>query len=287
MTTILMASDDDIILDSEERESLCHFSFNHWQNLPQTNKWCKILAEGMRMCAEYFGSQDPLVGSFSGRSFSSFIDACAQEYRLEHELPVHIGNHGLSHPSSEGCSVELFPAYFRGSSGASLAYTVPIFKVSRDEEVPLCVWITAIPDIMKFINFVNDLLSCPKEILTGEAWNYMTLQTQVKRQAGRLTKYSSKHNKLWTFRDTVCEMLEELQRTTLALDHAFTKCIRTGIDDCPIGTNDMSSSTQDWKNKIDQNIESAAHLWMSFKYGYISLHLNSSRYGLEPIAFGG
>jgi len=283
LTTVIIATDDNSVLDPDERKSLSSFSFNHFQNLPEVNGWCTALTKGLKMGAEYFGSQNPLVGSLVANNYMAFIDACAQELRLEHELPVHLGNHGLSHPPSEACSVESFPTYFRNTTGVSLVYLVPIFKVSRNEEVPLRFWITVIPDLVRFITHINDLLSSPKEVMAGETWNYLAMKTQSKRQAGRPTNYKSKQNELWTFRDTLCETLEEAQKIALALDHAFTKCIRTDIQDFSAATDDITTSAENQKNQAHQHLRAAAQLWTSFKYGYISWHMNVRRYGLERI----
>lgn len=251
VATVFVASDDNAILNPDERKSLSYFSFNHWQSLPEENRWCTVLTKALKMCAEYFGSQYPTVGSLAANSYSAFVDACAQETRLENGLPVHIGNHEQSHSCSEECSVESFPAYFRSSNAAPLLYLIPIFKVSRHEEVPLRFWITVIPGICKYINYMNDLLSCPKEVLAEETWNYLFMRTQAKRQAGRLTRFRSKQNKLWSFRDTLCETIEEVQRTTLALEQAFTECIPTEIRGGPVSMNATSGSAQDEKNHIN------------------------------------
>ncbi|KAJ6036887.1 hypothetical protein N7540_001166 [Penicillium herquei] len=281
LTTVLMVSDDDKILRSNVRDGLCYYSSNRWQDLPEPNDWCTVLTRVQSMCAEYFGSDDPLIGSLFTHNFSGFINACAQELRMEHELPLHLGNHGPSHPSSEGCTVESFPSHFRGTSGAPIVYLIPIFKVSRNEEVPLRVWITAIPDLIIFINHVNDLLSLPKELLAGETWNYLSMVTQAKRQAGRPTGYKCKKNELWTFRDTLCETLQQVQSSTLALDQAFTKCIREDVHHCPTSMNDTGGSTQDGKRQVHQDLRLAAQLWTGFKHRFISWHINCNRYSLE------
>jgi hypothetical protein len=136
VTNLFVASDDNAILQLDDRKSLSSFTFNHWQNLPEENRWCTVLTQGRTMCAEYFGSQDPFVGSQAANSYIAFIDACAQETRLENELPVQIGNHGQSHPCSEECPVESFLAYFRSANAGSLLFLIPIFKVSRMKKFP-------------------------------------------------------------------------------------------------------------------------------------------------------
>jgi hypothetical protein len=131
-----------------------------------------------------------------------------------------------------------------------IVVSYPNLQSFSNEEVPLPFWITVIHLICKFISYMNDLLSCPKEVLAGKTWNYLHMKTQVRRQVGRLTKFRSQHEKLWTFRDTRCETIEEVQKTTLALDQAFTTCIRTDIWRHPAGANNISDSTGDERSQI-------------------------------------
>jgi hypothetical protein len=287
ITSIFVASDDNSILNPEERRSLSYFSFNHYQILPEESRWHTVLSKGLKMCAEYFGSQDPLIGSLTARSYCSFVDACAQETRLEHELPLHILDHGPSHLNSEDCSVEGFPDYFRSSSAAPLLYLVPIFKISRQKEVPAHFWTSVIPAISKFINHMNDLLSCPKEVLAGESWNYLSMKTKTKRQAGRPTIFKSKYSGLWTFRDTLYETISEMQRTTLALDKAFTQCIMTEMLGLSAHTNDASRCAKKKQSQVHEEVQLAAQLWTAYKHGYIAWHINCNRYGLERLPFEG
>jgi hypothetical protein len=270
VTTIMIASDDGIVLSSDIRDGLSYYSCNQWQNLPQVNDRCTALTKAHKMSTEYFGSQDPLVGGMFSGSFGSYIDACAHEARMEYELPLHLGNHGASHPLSEGCSVESFPSYFRASSGVPLVYIISMFKVSRHEEIPLRLWTPLIPDMIIFIDYINDLISCPKELLAGETWGYLSMQTQTKRQAGRPSKYKSKKDGLWTFRDTLCETLQQVQSVTLSLDQAFTQCIEGGF----------GGSAQDGKSQIHEDLQLADRLWKGFRNGYISWHVNCKRYDL-------
>lgn len=84
-------------------------------------------------------------------------------------------------------------------------------------------WITSVVPLTTFINLINDLLSFPKEILAGEAHNYMSLQTQAKRQSGHLSAFPQKGNSdtRWNFRDTLCETMDLLCDAIRSLDKAF------------------------------------------------------------------
>jgi hypothetical protein len=278
-TTILFCCDDDTVLNPDERKSLELFSYKYWLGLPQESKLCVALAEVLKTFVEYFGSQDPLIGSLVAHSISSYIDSCVLETRWERGLPVHFDNHASSHSVPQGCVTEEFPAYFRSTSGLPVIYAAAIFKLSRYEEVASRFWISILPSLTIFINYGNDVLSLPKEILAGETWSFMSMKTKAKREAGRPTNFKSKHGKLWTFRDTFCETLEQVRAMTLKLDQAFTSCILSERHDCLADRNGQCAQCE----KSQQDIKKAAQLWEVFKHGYIAFHINCDRYGLENL----
>ncbi|KAJ5729913.1 uncharacterized protein N7483_004421 [Penicillium malachiteum] len=273
VTALYVLSDDDAVLNPDERKSLASFSFNHFQHLTENSQLCIAIGKALAMVVDHFGSQDPLVGSRCGQSFTGFFDSCAEEERLEHELPIHLshGHHKRPHSSSQRCSAEEFPTHLRVSTGSALLYVAPIFKKGRTDEVPYMFWISTIPDMCYFINNVNDLLSFPKEVIAGETWNYMSMTTRTKRQAGRQSMFKSKHGTLWTYRDTLCETLSGLRQRSIALDEAFTSCV---LFEGQKGQHDLKGESQ-----------KAAQLWNAFKHGFICWHLNCYRYGLQNLPF--
>ncbi|GLA99641.1 hypothetical protein ABZX51_009449 [Aspergillus tubingensis] len=272
-TLILFASDDDSLLSPDERNRLSSFSCNDGHSPPDASPWTAVLTHGLQLGAEYFGSQDPLVGSLSANAIRGFTEACTMEFRMEQgNLPAHLAAHGQPHPSSEWCAAEAFPGYLRSMSGISFHYIPPIFKYSRTEEVPSPYWIALAPVMRNFIDYTNDLLSYPKEVLAGETRNYLLLATRTRRVAGRSSRFGSK---LWTFRDTFCETLENVQKIVFALDKAVTSCMPA----------DNNASEYGYKARDDPNAQLAAKCWFSFRRNFISFHLESKRYGLDRLAF--
>src|SRR4051812_32422700 len=49
VTTLFLSSDDNAILQLDDRKSLSSFTFNHWQNLREENRWCTVLTQGRTM----------------------------------------------------------------------------------------------------------------------------------------------------------------------------------------------------------------------------------------------
>ncbi|RDH37738.1 hypothetical protein BDQ94DRAFT_166899 [Aspergillus welwitschiae] len=272
-TVILFSSDDNSILSPDERNRLSYFSCNDGHSPPDATPWTAVLTHGLQLGAEYFGSQDPLVGSLSANAIRGFTEACTMEYRMEQgELPVHLATHGRLHPSSEWCAAAAFPGYLRSMSGISFHYIPPIFKHSRTEEVPSPYWIALAPVLRNFIDYTNDLLSYPKEVLAGETRNYLLLATRTRRIAGRPSRFGPE---LWTFRDTFCETLENVQKIVFSLDRAFTSCM-------PRGKNALEYGNE---TGFDPNARLAAESWFSFRQNFIAFHLESERYGLKRLAF--
>ncbi|PYH38074.1 uncharacterized protein BO87DRAFT_445843 [Aspergillus neoniger CBS 115656] len=270
---ILFASDDDTLLSPEERNRLSSFSCNDGYSPPDASPWTAVLTHGLQLGAEYFGSQDPLVGSLSANAIRGFTEACTMECRMEQgDLPVHLTTHEKPHPSSECCAAEAFPGYLRSLSGISFHYIPPIFKYSRTEEVPSSYWLGVAPVVRNFIDYTNDLLSYPKEVLDGEIRNYLLLATRARRVAGRSSRFGSKS---WTFRDTFCETLENVQNIVLALDKAVTSYMPA----------DNNAPEDGNKTQDDPNAQLAAKCWFSFRQNFISFHLESKRYGLDRLAF--
>lgn len=81
--------------------------------------------------------------------------------------------------------------------------------------------------MVPLMTFVN-LLSFPKEILAGEAHNYMSLQTQAKRQSGHPSAFPQEGNSgaRWTFRNTSCETMDLLYDAICSLDKALIQSHR-------------------------------------------------------------
>ncbi|KAL0948107.1 hypothetical protein HGRIS_010725 [Hohenbuehelia grisea] len=68
-----------------------------------------------------------------------------------------------------------FPGFSRWLSGSSEAFALFVFA----SELPLRAYIHAIPDMMTFLNYSNDVLSFYKEELAGESANHISVLARV------------------------------------------------------------------------------------------------------------
>ncbi|TFY79619.1 hypothetical protein EWM64_g4389 [Hericium alpestre] len=89
---------------------------------------------------------------------ASLIYGCPSP-SLDHELK------GITLPPS----ASRYPEWSRVYSGAAEAFSLFIFS----SDVPLNVYLPAMPDLAFFINYVNDLFSFYKEALQGDVVNYV------------------------------------------------------------------------------------------------------------------
>lgn len=273
LTALHVCIDDENLINGAERLKLSTVSARILQGLPQTTSWGRLLADNISDYVSYFGARDSLVGTIGANGYSAFLDANTLEQRLLARLPVHLAYQERSKGMSESpiplklSAAQGFPYYLRKLTAASSVYFVPIFKVSSRVEVPLEYWVSTIPSLECYIGLANDFLSFPKEVKAGETENYVALSTKVHRLGGHSSKFTSG---LWTYRDTLQELIDDILRATQALDQAFVK----------YASFETSKLTED----ENTHLKLAGDLWEGFKYGYISWHLNCERYQLDDLA---
>lgn len=267
-TSVLFYINDELPEDPDHRDDVVNFTYQMWKNESPRSKWGLLLRDILAENVKFFGSQDQALGALMGTTISTYIDSCVMSNRFEDAAPFHIQQKGHCHDVNEVCAVERFPLYFRTVNGVPIPYAIPIFKVSRDSEVPLPYWESAIPDLGDFINLGNDVLSFPKEVLAGDTWIYMTLATKARRQAQRRSQFQGTKDGLWVFRDSLLEALEHVLYSAIAVDRAFTSC-----------ANGSSISLEE-----KRQMESASIHWQAFKRGYVTFHFDLARYGLAKQA---
>lgn len=186
--------------------------------------------------------------------------------------------------------MEELPYYIRNFSALTSPIVVPIFKPLHDVEVPLNLWIFAIPGMSQWICLVNDLLSFPKEVLLLDSFNYFSLLTRARRQAGRNSLFNPKDG-LWTFKESLYEAFGQLISGTVALDKLFTtfaeslsEAFATAETQAEVNglTKETNKTSNVDRDKLD-NARTAAKLWGEFRQGYIAWHINHPRYRLSSI----
>jgi hypothetical protein len=230
---------DDGVTPASSRKAFANFHYSLWCGVPdfERDKWSTMYLNVIRNFARHFGAKDPRMGTIGANGWASFAEASFMEDNLAKALPPHLSQvqPGMD---AHGCCPDGFAYFFRSLTGLSGPLMLGIFKPGEELEVPLEYWITSVVPLTTFINLINDLLSFPKEILAGEAHNYMSLQTQAKRQSGHLSAFSQEgsSNVPWTFRDTVYETMDLLYDAIGSLDRAFVQFHRfvEELYDCPV-----------------------------------------------------
>jgi hypothetical protein len=205
---------DDFVADAEH-DRFASFAADLMMGNTTSDGWLGMYTKMMREYISYFGAEDPRPGALGGEALVKFLSSTAHEDKFSRPdtLPPHLC------PTSDphGCCPEGFPYWHRYQSGASGAYVPPLFH-----GVPFDYWVTSVPHLIRYTNFSNDLLSFQKEMLSGGEldMNYMSLQVLARRQA-RVSSRFGPPGSLWTYRDAICEVMDETYQTVYELDRAF------------------------------------------------------------------
>lgn len=281
---------DDVLTDPDAVEQFNHFSQRFLRGLSHPDEICAVLAKVIKDIEEFFGSENPRLGSFGTMSCLSGIDAFCQEARFTKELPGQIVGHRYSKGRVQW-SAQRPPNYLRLATGVPDCYAMPIFNPSHNVSVQMDIWYAGIPDLFDYVNHINDLLSFPKEALELENFNYLSLTTRKKRQAGQVSHFDS-NDTLWTFRDTLFETFDEVLTHAANVDGLlvnFADALVQELEDFETqaevdGLTGEEASVQ-LKKKKEEVADAclAAKLWTKSKHGYISWHILSPRYGLESL----
>lgn len=276
--TVAIIAIDDFFMKDSSRKQLASFQLRYFTGELGGDSWSKMYADTITEYAKHFGSDDPVVGALGAMAWANFATANALEDRFALNPPVHFSLGKPSKGPNHRCPDRL-PHYLRTHTGVSQPYALAIFKPSREDEVPLNLWIAAFPDLLDFINFVNDVLTFSKEVFDGETVTYISLLTKAKRENGQKSRFYH-DGRLWTVRDTLCEVSQQLTDITSTLDQALK---------CPAIYNlhGPSKSHIDHYGETDntRQFQRCSNLWTAFKQGYIAWHINSGRYPLDALKF--
>lgn len=288
-TTAAILLTDDLVLKPGGLEQFNHFSQRYLRGLPQPEGLHAALADGIKDCDEFYGSKNPRTGTFAAMGWLAGVDTFCEEARIAQELPGQFANNGSKNRRTEW-SVEKLPYYIRNLVGVPNPYIVPIFKPSHDVEVPVEFWISAIPDLSEFISLGNDILTFPKEVFALENFNYLSLITRARRQAGRISRFDP-NDGAWTFRDSLYETFDQVLSSIAALDKLFFSFAESLSEDFRAAQTEaeMNGLTQETEKKLKmdeeklENARLAATLWGEFRQGTIAWYINNPRYRLDSI----
>jgi hypothetical protein len=264
--TALAISLDNNFLSPKAKAQLPRSQNNFWQRKPPCDQWSTIFYNFLAECADFFGEMQPSVGTLAAASWSQWVEGCLVEDMMSRLLRD--GIEGEEKPSHANfCPVEDFPYYVRTLTGAPMAYCVPVFKQSREKEIPYSIWMLYVPALTTVINLGNDLFSYPKEVLEEEKVNYVSLVTRTKRASGCPSRFVE--GSLWTFRDTICDLFQRVLDSCEALDKVFKR------PHPPDGVIHNTASMD--------TLQTAGALCSAFVHGYFGWHVNSIRYRLNSL----
>ncbi|EGN97888.1 hypothetical protein SERLA73DRAFT_74141 [Serpula lacrymans var. lacrymans S7.3] len=163
-----------------------------------------------------------------------------------------------------------FPRYLRLKTGISESFVAAIFKANRGQKLPLTRYLHALPDLVFQIEMMNDLLSFHKEEIDGEQYNVIHLRTQALRSASK----KGSQGREWTLMDTFNLLCDEVRDATFRID----AMLRLDEVERKLEKGERRGHGEEDVDIFDETI---AKQWRLFKDGYISWHLESSRYKLD------
>lgn len=281
---------DDLITDLRNLEDISHFSQRYLRGLPQPEGLCEAMVGAYQRFDNFFGSTNPRLGTYGVMGLLSGMDAFYEESKYAKELPSQFIKGSIGEERTE-YRVEKLPYYFRNLAGLGSCYLMPIFKPTIDIEVPIRVWISAIPYLESYIIMINDILSFRKEFQHRENFNYLSLTTRAKRQTGSLSRFGSKESP-WTFRDTLYEACSDLLSSAAALDNLFTKFAKSlsqDFDDAQAQVEANGFAGEEKAANLKKNkahldhAKLAAKLWTEFRHGFPAWHIHDPRYQLDSL----
>lgn len=271
--------------DPNNGQDVSSFLMDIWQQKPPSNKWAAMFTDFIRGWSAHFGALNQTLGSLGGTGWANFAESYALEQTINTHPPPHLF-YRRQNQASNGCCPEGFASYMRSMTGFAIPYAIALFKPSREEEIPFQYWMTSTPQLLAYLHFGNDLFSFPKEVHESE--NYMALQTQSKRQSKFQTRFPPGDcSDLWTFRDTICELMTIVFDSVAALDRAFvdfakyvsisycTFSMQTKLTGFPRICEEPHAS--EWK------VDLASRLWLDFRGGYIAWHVDCPQYRLDRL----
>ncbi|KAJ7688816.1 hypothetical protein B0H17DRAFT_937940 [Mycena rosella] len=293
---------DDSIDDPTLYDEIVQFSRKLYRGEPQQNRMLALYHANINELSDVYGN-DAVLRDLAVLPWISYIDGCLMErdiYTSQVSVQYLVivcrfnlcfqcvpGNADtVLRPRSNGCSKLCdsppsdglalnFPHYLRSKSGISEAYAAGIFKSNREQNIPLKKYIKLVPDLVFFIEIMNDILSFHKEEIAGETHNLIHLRTRALASSGALGTGISGE---WTVNDTFGMLCDQIRGATSRIDGLLQleRCERKmrgepGLDD--IHEADLALAKQ----------------WRGWRDGYISWHFECRRYKLDflKLAFFG
>ncbi|KAK7048895.1 terpenoid synthase [Favolaschia claudopus] len=260
---------DDSIEDETLYQHLVQFSTKIYRGQAQENALLALYVSALKELSQIH-EKDAVLRNLAILPWINHVDACLIEKQLiilERERSKAEGAE-LSRLAREDSLASKFPHYLRYKSGFSDTYVAAIFKAHREQYVPLNKYLKAVPDMISFIEIINDVLSFHKEEMDGETYNLIHLRTRSIAASGSMAGTGPKGT--WTPYDTLRLLCDELRDATHRIDGLLR------LEEC-----ERKLRGESGLNDIDDVDVTIAMQWRGWRHGYISWHLECRRYKLD------
>ncbi|KAJ7609408.1 terpenoid synthase [Roridomyces roridus] len=239
--------------DEELCAQIAMFTGRFYRGEPQPNGLLALFQQSCLEVSDMFGD-GTILRNMGVLPWINFLDASLMEKEILRDLIK--GPREASHVDASGLK---FPHYLRSKSGIGEAYAAAILKANPEQNIPLLKFCRAIPDMRFYIDVMNDVLSFHKEELEGETYNLIHLHTRSLSATGAR---GTGTDGAWTVLDTFKLLCDELRD---AAEGCERKMQGEGVTD------------------LDDGDVELAMQWRGFRDGYVSWHLDCSRYKLEAV----
>ncbi|KAJ5101691.1 hypothetical protein NUU61_003913 [Penicillium alfredii] len=265
--TASIVSLDSFLIHPRVQENLAESQKRLVAGLEPLDDFSAAYSTFTKEAAQLYGSINPLVGMLASNGWNQHLEGWCLEGQMQ-DTYRYTQSGGGSSQSLRICQLEDFPYYLRSITGVPIPYIIGIFKPTRELEVPYTLWMSCFPALKVFACLTNDLFSYPKELLAGERFNYMNIQTKTKQDAGCKSQFVE--NMPWTFRDTLYETVTRAANCVHAINEVFLSGLSGTKSDGPV-------------RGPDYEFQLGASLWSLFKQGYMSWHIRCPRYKLDGL----
>ncbi|KAF7343862.1 Terpenoid synthase [Mycena sanguinolenta] len=189
----------------ELHDDLVQFSAKLYRGEAQTNGLLALYYTSMQELSDMYG-KDSVLRGLAIVPWMNFLDGCLMEKQ------VLTAERQQSKCENEDGLALKFPHYLRSKSGIAEAYAAGIFKITKDQYLPLTNYIRTLPEVAFYIEAFNDVLSFYKEEIAEETCNFIHLRTRSISFSGACGTNQ------WTQYDTLRLLCSELTEATHRID---------------------------------------------------------------------
>ncbi|KAJ7618740.1 hypothetical protein FB45DRAFT_755883 [Roridomyces roridus] len=272
---------DDSLEDDRVNAEIVRFSHRIYLGEKQPDGMLELYHANMKELSDMYGD-DTVLRGLALVPWINYIDACLIEKQIVVAMvgfwvygPRWMQTLGLWTDLLSNCAfnrshvfgglIPRSPHYLRSKSGLAEAFAAGIFKVTKDQQIPISKYIRVLPDLTFFIVIMNDILSFHKEQMDEETYNLIHLRTRALSSTGvQGTGVSG----CWTAFDTLDLLCREIREATRRIDGLLR------LEDC-----ERRMSGEDVQGVDDVDLE-IARQWRGWRHGYVSWHLECRRYKL-------